>query len=208
MPEAPHISMIRSYTWADVLTIGNASCGTIAIFLCLDYLATGKRRFLWAAFILLPTRWCATSRRLRRPLEQETAVGARRRSRFARGRDLVWGRAGGTGLHARPARRVGHGHPDLLRGVRRQPSRALQRHVGGAGRRNHGQGEILRRHADPDEHRHRAVTRRRAVARTRRRQPVVRRLSRSAPRSCIRSALIYGASGSAMISATLRIPKP
>lgn len=47
--------MIRSYTWADILTIGNASCGTIAIFLCLDYLATGNRRFLWAAFILLPT---------------------------------------------------------------------------------------------------------------------------------------------------------
>src|SRR5687768_4038823 len=46
--------MIRSYTWADFLTIGNASCGTIAIFLCLDYLATGRPRFLWAAFILLP----------------------------------------------------------------------------------------------------------------------------------------------------------
>ena len=47
--------MLRAYTWADVLTIGNASCGTIAIFLCLDYLATGNARFLWAAFILLPT---------------------------------------------------------------------------------------------------------------------------------------------------------
>jgi CDP-diacylglycerol--serine O-phosphatidyltransferase len=49
------MSMLRAYTWADVLTIGNASCGTIAIFLCLDYLATGNARFLWAAFILLPT---------------------------------------------------------------------------------------------------------------------------------------------------------
>ena len=47
--------MLRSYTWADVLTIANASCGTIAIFLCLDYLATDRPRFLWAAFILLPT---------------------------------------------------------------------------------------------------------------------------------------------------------
>jgi CDP-diacylglycerol---serine O-phosphatidyltransferase len=47
--------MIRSYTYADLLTIGNASCGTIAIFLCLDYLATGNSRFLWTAFILLPT---------------------------------------------------------------------------------------------------------------------------------------------------------
>src|SRR5688500_4297411 len=46
--------MLRSSTWADLLTIANASCGTIAIFLCLDYLATDRPRFLWAAFILLP----------------------------------------------------------------------------------------------------------------------------------------------------------
>ena len=48
------MSMLRTYTWADLLTIANASCGTISIFLCLDYLATGRPRFLWAAFILLP----------------------------------------------------------------------------------------------------------------------------------------------------------
>ena len=49
-----HLSMLRSYTPADLLTIGNATCGTIAIFLCLDYLATGERRYLWTAFVLLP----------------------------------------------------------------------------------------------------------------------------------------------------------
>jgi CDP-diacylglycerol---serine O-phosphatidyltransferase len=49
-----HLSMLRSYTAADALTIGNASCGTIAIFLCLDYLATSNPRLLWYAFILLP----------------------------------------------------------------------------------------------------------------------------------------------------------
>jgi CDP-diacylglycerol--serine O-phosphatidyltransferase len=48
------LSMLRSYTPADALTISNASCGTIAIFLCLDYLATDERRFLWTAFVLLP----------------------------------------------------------------------------------------------------------------------------------------------------------
>lgn len=48
------MSMLRSYTPADALTIGNAACGTIAIFLCLDYLAADSRRFLWTAFILLP----------------------------------------------------------------------------------------------------------------------------------------------------------
>ena len=46
--------MLRSYTWADFLTIANASCGTISIFLCLDYIATGNARFVWAAFLLLP----------------------------------------------------------------------------------------------------------------------------------------------------------
>ena len=46
--------MLRSYTWADLLTIANAASGTIAIFLCLDYLATGRAGFLWTAFILLP----------------------------------------------------------------------------------------------------------------------------------------------------------
>jgi len=48
------MSMLRSYTAADAFTIGNAACGTIAIFLCLDYLAEQNARFLWTAFLLLP----------------------------------------------------------------------------------------------------------------------------------------------------------
>ena len=47
-------SMIRSYTPADGLTIANACCGTIAIFLCLDYMAFGDARRLWIAILLLP----------------------------------------------------------------------------------------------------------------------------------------------------------
>jgi CDP-diacylglycerol---serine O-phosphatidyltransferase len=55
MPEQRrHLSMLRSYTPADALTIGNAACGTIAIFLCLNYLAEHERRFLSTAFLLLP----------------------------------------------------------------------------------------------------------------------------------------------------------
>ena len=38
----------------DALTIGNAACGTITLFLCLNYLAEGRPGFLWAAFLLLP----------------------------------------------------------------------------------------------------------------------------------------------------------
>ena len=48
-----HLSMLRSYTVADLFTIGNASCGTISIFLCLNYVAEGRSRFFWIAFILL-----------------------------------------------------------------------------------------------------------------------------------------------------------
>jgi CDP-diacylglycerol--serine O-phosphatidyltransferase len=53
-PDRRHLSLLRSFTPADVVTIGNASCGTIAIFLCLDYVAADNRRFLWIAFFLLP----------------------------------------------------------------------------------------------------------------------------------------------------------
>lgn len=53
-PHKRHLSLFRSFTPADVLTVGNAACGTIAIFLCLDYVAADNRRFLWIAFFLLP----------------------------------------------------------------------------------------------------------------------------------------------------------
>ncbi|MBK5298847.1 MAG: CDP-diacylglycerol--serine O-phosphatidyltransferase [Vicinamibacteria bacterium] len=46
--------MVRSYTPADALTIANASCGTIAIFLCLEYLASGDTWRLWVACLLMP----------------------------------------------------------------------------------------------------------------------------------------------------------
>ena len=45
--------MLRSYTVADLFTLGNASCGTISIFLCLNYIAEGRNRWFWIAFALL-----------------------------------------------------------------------------------------------------------------------------------------------------------
>jgi len=44
--------MIRSYTWADLLTLGNASCGTVSIFACLSYIAGEQKNWLWTAFVL------------------------------------------------------------------------------------------------------------------------------------------------------------
>jgi CDP-diacylglycerol--serine O-phosphatidyltransferase len=56
MPTPPRrpLSMLRSYTPADLLTIGNATCGTICLFLCVDYMAFGDTRRLWIAIWLLP----------------------------------------------------------------------------------------------------------------------------------------------------------
>lgn len=54
MPSDPQqrLSMIRSYTWADLLTLANASCGTVSVFLCLSYIAKDQSSWLWAAFVL------------------------------------------------------------------------------------------------------------------------------------------------------------
>jgi CDP-diacylglycerol---serine O-phosphatidyltransferase len=49
-----HLSMLRSFTPADALTIGNASCGAIAIFSCLEYMVSGNSRMVWLALCLLP----------------------------------------------------------------------------------------------------------------------------------------------------------
>jgi CDP-diacylglycerol--serine O-phosphatidyltransferase len=47
-------SMLRSYALPDLLTIGNAASGTVAIFLCLSYIAGATRGYLWGAFALVP----------------------------------------------------------------------------------------------------------------------------------------------------------
>lgn len=46
------LSMLRSYTPADVLTLANASCGTLTIFLCLAYIEDQRASLLWVAFVL------------------------------------------------------------------------------------------------------------------------------------------------------------
>jgi CDP-diacylglycerol--serine O-phosphatidyltransferase len=46
--------MLRSFSWADLLTFGNASCGMVSLFLCLYYLTEGQREFLWGVFLVLP----------------------------------------------------------------------------------------------------------------------------------------------------------
>ena len=46
--------MFRTFVLADVLTMANAAAGTAAIFVCLAHLASRERWYLWAAIVLLP----------------------------------------------------------------------------------------------------------------------------------------------------------
>ncbi|MEJ2364024.1 MAG: CDP-diacylglycerol--serine O-phosphatidyltransferase [Deltaproteobacteria bacterium] len=57
MRDNPHkhrFSMLRTYTLADLFTLINAGCGTVAIFLCLNYATENEKRFFWISFILIP----------------------------------------------------------------------------------------------------------------------------------------------------------
>jgi CDP-diacylglycerol--serine O-phosphatidyltransferase len=47
-------SMLRTFVLADAFTFANASSGTAAIFLCLSYIEEHRPGYLWAALSLLP----------------------------------------------------------------------------------------------------------------------------------------------------------
>lgn len=47
-------ALLRDFAPADLLTLGNAACGTLAILLSLEHVASGSRAALWQAFWLLP----------------------------------------------------------------------------------------------------------------------------------------------------------
>lgn len=49
-----HFSMLREFALADMITLGNASCGTASIFLALSFAAEHETAYLWVAFSLLP----------------------------------------------------------------------------------------------------------------------------------------------------------
>ncbi|KYF62564.1 CDP-alcohol phosphatidyltransferase family protein [Sorangium cellulosum] len=50
----PHFSMLRSFALADFVTLANAASGTLSILLCLNYVAERERIYIWVAFGLLP----------------------------------------------------------------------------------------------------------------------------------------------------------
>lgn len=57
MPDSPDRprALLRSFAPADFLTLGNAACGTGAILFCLNYLEAGRHDpYLLGAFLLMP----------------------------------------------------------------------------------------------------------------------------------------------------------
>lgn len=49
-----HFSMIRTFVLADFVTLGNGFAGAGTILAAMQYLATGETRWLWLAFGLMP----------------------------------------------------------------------------------------------------------------------------------------------------------
>ena len=201
--------MLRSYTPADALTIGNASCGTIAIFLCLDYMAFGDHRRIWTAILLLPVAlvcdvldgYVARLNRTRPSL-----LGADLDSLA----DVISFGVAPAVLGFTLGLRGGWDMLCLTYFVVCGVSRLARFNVTSSTLTDEHTGKVRYFEGTPIPTSILlvALLARRAVARPRRRRPVVRLDSRSDRRVSTRWCSLYVLSGSAMISATLRIPKP
>lgn len=53
-PKKQRFSMVRTFVLADLITLGNAFCGTGAVLASMSYVATGDRAAIWGALVLLP----------------------------------------------------------------------------------------------------------------------------------------------------------
>lgn len=49
----PHFSLVRSFTLADFITLSNAASGISAVFSSVEYARAGQRGYLWAAVALI-----------------------------------------------------------------------------------------------------------------------------------------------------------
>ena len=205
-PPPRHFSMMRGFHLADFLTLGNAACGMAAVFLAMDYVASGSlSRFYWAA-AMAPAAFVfdVLDGRVARWRQQHSALG---RELDSLADVISFGVAPAALAYAAGLR----GGWDvvalhLLRLLRREPARALQRHRGEpVGRR--GQGAVLRGHADSDERGAGGVAGASGVAGTIGRCGCTAVTSWSDLWTLHPLVLLFVVSGSLMISKTLRIPK-
>src|SRR6185436_16356138 len=74
-----HLSMLRTYTWADACTIGNAACGVAAVFCCMHYLVTTDASPIYWTFALIPLALVfdiADGHVARRNKKRQSTIGA------------------------------------------------------------------------------------------------------------------------------------
>lgn len=69
--------MLRSFHIADLITLVNGVCGTLSVFSCLKYLVTGEHTYLRAVFYLLPAALIADywDGRVARMLKSQSLLG-------------------------------------------------------------------------------------------------------------------------------------
>jgi CDP-diacylglycerol---serine O-phosphatidyltransferase len=76
--EPRHFSMIRTFTPADFVTLGNAFAGSGAILSAMQFLATRQSTWMWLAFVLIPLAFIfdALDGRIARWRFQSSPLGA------------------------------------------------------------------------------------------------------------------------------------
>ena len=122
-----HFSMLRGFHMADFFTLGNAACGVGAVFLAMLYMASHDLRHFYVAAALAPAAFIfdVLDGRIARARHQHSPLG---RELDSLSDVISFGVAPGrAGFRGRPAGRLGRGGPGVLRVLRRQPARALQR---------------------------------------------------------------------------------
>ncbi len=77
MTQAPRFAMLRSFHLADLITLVNGICGTLSVFSCLKYLVTSDLTYLRAVFWLLPVAIVADvlDGRVARALNAQSLLG-------------------------------------------------------------------------------------------------------------------------------------
>lgn len=77
-PKPRHFSLIRTFALADFLTLGNAACGMSAIMCCLAWIAEPSAARIWTAFGLLPISFIfdALDGAVARWRKKQSALGA------------------------------------------------------------------------------------------------------------------------------------
>ena len=145
-PKKP-FSMIREFHLADWFTLGNAICGTAAIFSTITYVQTGAVRHVYfaCALVLAALLFDIVDGRVARWRERSSVMGEG--TGFTRGCHFLRRRSRDDRLRLRHARFIRSHHPGLLRRLWGVAPGSIQCH-GRVPVRRRRQSDLFRRHAN------------------------------------------------------------